>query len=78
MGRLMNANILETMLDGEVIHPPAGNPPLRTLDKEFLLDFIYAVHQLQGSDAVNRARLKTVKERATGIIIFLKKEYHLE
>lgn len=78
MGRLMDPNVLETMIDGEEIHPPAGNPPLRTINKEFLLDFIYAVHQLKGSDAVNSARLKNVKEKATGIIQFLQKEYHLK
>jgi len=78
MGRLMNANILQTMIDGEIIRPPAGNPPLRTVNNDFILDFIYAVHQLNGSDAVNRSRLQALKERATGIIIFLKKEYHLK
>src|SRR5262245_56109844 len=41
MGKLMDATILETMIDGDVIHVPAGNPSLRTSTKEFLLDFIY-------------------------------------
>ena len=78
MGRLMNANILETMIDGEALRPPAGNPHLRNLDKEFILDFIYAVHQLQGSDSVNKTRLEKLKEQATGIIRFLQNEYGLE
>src|SRR5688572_6469538 len=39
MGRLMNPNIMETMIDGDVIRPPLGNPALRTKTKEFLLDF---------------------------------------
>ena len=77
MGRLMNANVLETMIDGDVLHAPEGNPPLRNLDKEFLLDFIYAVHQLQGSDAVNKSRIQKLKEQATGIILFLQNEYRL-
>ena len=78
MGRLMDPNVLETMIDGDDIHPPAGNPPLRTVNKEFILDFIYAVHQLKGSDAVNSTRLQKVKEKATGIIQFLEKEYYLK
>jgi hypothetical protein len=77
MGRLLDPNVLETMIDGENIHPPAGNPSLRTVNKEFILDFIYAVHQLKGSDAVNAARLQKVKEKATGIIRFLQTEYHV-
>jgi hypothetical protein len=78
MGKLMDPNVLETMVYGDVIHPPSGNPALRTVDKEFILDFIYAIHQLKGSDALNAVRLKQIKERAIGIIIFLKKEYHLK
>ena len=46
--------------------------PLRTTDKEFILDFIYAVHQLKGSDALNAVRLQRLKERAIGIILFFK------
>ncbi|HWC54153.1 MAG TPA: hypothetical protein VG676_11260 [Chitinophagaceae bacterium] len=78
MGRLMDPNVLETMIDGEDIHPPAGNPSLRNVNREFILDFIYAVHQIKGSDAVSSARLQLVKDKATGIIRFLKKEYHLK
>lgn len=78
MGRLMNANILQTMIDGQEIHPPAGNPPLRTANKEFLLDFIYAIHQLKGSDEVSGFQLQKLKEKATVTIQFLKKEYSLK
>ena len=78
MGKLLDANVLETMVYGDVIRPPSGNPSLRTIDKEFILDFIYAIHQLKGSDALNTVRLQQLKERAIGIILFLNKEYHLK
>ena len=78
MGQLMNANVLETMIDGENIHPPIGNPPLRTVNKEFLLDFIYAVHQLKGSDEVGKSQLQLISAKATWTIQFLEKEYHLK
>ena len=78
MGKLMDANVLETMVYGDVIRPPSGNPALRTIDKEFILDFIYAIHQLKGSDALNAVRLQQLKERAIGIILFLKEKYHLK
>jgi hypothetical protein len=77
-GKLLDPNILETMVDGDKIFPPAGNPLLRTKTKEFLLDFIYAVHQLKGSDMLNTVRLYRLKERAVGIIHFLKKEYNIK
>ncbi len=77
-GKLLDPNILETMVDGEIISPPAGNPALRTTTKEFILDFIYGVHQLKGSDRMNVVRLKRLKERADGIILFLKKEYNIK
>ncbi len=78
MGKLMDPNILETMVDGEIISPPSGNPALRTKTKEFILDFIYAVHQLKGSDRLNAVRLHRLKERAVGIMLFLKKEYNIK
>ncbi len=77
-GKLLDPNILETMVDGETISPPAGNPALRTTTKEFILDFIYAVHQLKGSDRLNAVRLNRLKERAVGIMLFLKKEYNIK
>jgi len=78
MGQLLNPNILQTMLQGDSILPPVGNPSLRTLNKEFLMDFIYAIHQLNGSVHVNSTRLQRLKDKATNIMEFLKKEYHLK
>ena len=77
-GKLLDPNILETMVDGEIISPPAGNPALRTKTKEFISDFIYAVHQLKGSDRLNVVRLHRLKEKAVGIMLFLKKEYNIK
>ena len=77
-GKILHPLVLETMVDGENIIPPTGNPPLRSANKELMLDFIYDIHQLKGSDALNMVRMGRLKERATGIILFLKKEYHLK
>ena len=77
-GKLLDPNILETMVEGEKISPPAGKPALRNRTKEFILDFIYAVHQLKGSDRLNVVRLLRLKEKAIGIILFLKKEYNIK
>jgi len=77
-GKILDPLVLETMVEGENIIRPDGNPLLRTVNKELLLDFIYVIHQLKGSDALNAVRLQRLKERATGIIYFLKKVYHLK
>ena len=78
MGKLLNANVLETMIVGQAIQRPPGNPPLRSVDKELILDFLYDVHQLKTSDVFLITTLQRLKERATTTIQFLKKEYHLE
>ena len=78
MGRLMDANILETMIDKDAIIPPLGNPALRTINREFILDFIYAIHQLKSSDALNITRLQRLKVKATVTIQFLQGAYRIE
>ena len=40
------------------------HPKLRTTNKEFTLDFIYAIHQLKGSDEVTGARDTKIKRKA--------------
>ncbi|HJS55057.1 MAG TPA: hypothetical protein VJ765_10945 [Chitinophagaceae bacterium] len=77
-GKVLDANILETMIAGEEIYPPAGNPPLRNTDRELLHDFIYDIHQYKSSDVVNTSALLKLKGKATGIIQFLQNEYHLK
>ncbi|MBD0333299.1 MAG: hypothetical protein ICV66_11645 [Chitinophagaceae bacterium] len=77
LGKVLNPIVLETMIEGEKINPPAGNPPLRSTDRDLMLDFIYAIHQMKGSDVINAARLQRLKQQATRIIEFLKQEYNL-
>jgi hypothetical protein len=77
MGKLLNPIVLETMIAGQAVHPPTGNPPLRSVDKELILDFIYDVHQLKTSDTYLIVSLIALKSRATSLLQFLNKEYHL-
>ncbi|MBX9734460.1 MAG: hypothetical protein K2X37_10400, partial [Chitinophagaceae bacterium] len=78
IGKLLNPNILETMIHEGTIQPPLGNPKLRTTNKEFILDFIYIIHQLKGSDVLNKNRLQELNDKADRIITFLNTEYHLD
>jgi hypothetical protein len=77
IGKLLDPNVLESMIKEDAIVAPIGNPRLRNSNKEFILDFIYLVHQLKGSDILNSRRLKQLQLKATKIILFLKKEYQL-
>ena len=78
LARLYDANVLETMIHGNDIIRPSGNPVLRTTDKNIILDLTYFIHQYKTTSVVIIARLQTVKRNATETIQFLQKEYHLE
>jgi hypothetical protein len=78
IGKLLDPTILETMVHDASIQPPSGNPRLRTTNRDFILDFIYMVHQLKGSDILNTSRLQELDKKANRIIIFLEKEYNLD
>jgi hypothetical protein len=71
--------VFDKMLDdNNIIHKPAGNPPLRSYDPSLHQDLAYRIHQLKGSNRILYTRLTQLHERAAGIINFLQKAYHLE
>lgn len=78
IGKLLNANVLETMVFKDIITPPQGNPPLRKVSEDFILDFIYSIHQMKGSLVLNTSSLNQLKEKGTKIIVSIKNEYHIE
>ena len=78
LAQLYDANILETMIHGMDINRPAGNPALRTTNKEFLLTLTYYLHQYKTTSIVIITRLGTLMKSATETMQFLQKEYHME
>ena len=78
LAKLYDANILETMIHGMDINRPVGNPPLRTTDKNLILDLTYYLHQYKTTSIVIITRLKSILQAATETIQFLQKEYHLK
>lgn len=76
--KLYDANILETMIQNMEIFRPAGNPLLRTTDKNLILELSYYLHQYKTTSVVIITRLQSIKHTATETIQFLQKEYHLE
>ncbi len=78
LAKLFDGNVLETMIHGMEITRPAGNPVLRSTDKNLILDLTYFLHQYKTTSIVINARLQTLKQSATQTIQFLQKEYHLK
>ena len=78
LAKLYDANILETMIKGMEINRPAGNPLLRTLDKDLLLDVTYYLHQYKTTSIVVITRLNSLLTSATETIQFLQNEYDVD
>jgi hypothetical protein len=78
LAKLFDGNVLETMIQGMEIIRPTGNPPLRSTDKNLILDLTYFLHQYKTSSIVIIARMQTLKQSATEAMQFLQKEYHLQ
>jgi hypothetical protein len=77
LGKLLDGNILETMVKGRIIIPPAGNPQLRTIDRDIILDIIYQIHQMKGSLNLIVSRQLELQQTASYTIELLKKEYDI-
>jgi hypothetical protein len=78
MTQIFDPYVFDKMLDdNNIIHKPAGNPPLRSYDASLHQDLAYRIHQLKGSNRILFTRLSQLHKKATGIIAFLEKEYHL-
>ncbi|RXK60816.1 hypothetical protein ESA94_10165 [Lacibacter luteus] len=76
--RIFNPYVFDKMLDDDnIIHKPAGNPPLRSYDASLHQDLAYRFHQLKGSNRILFTRLTLLHQKASAIITFLQNEYHL-
>jgi hypothetical protein len=75
--RMFDAFVFEKMVTINGINMPPGNPPLRSYDAALQKDLAYCIHQIRGSYFLLEARPKLLNEKASNIIAFLKKEYHL-
>ena len=79
LAKIFNPFVFDNMLaNNNEIQKPTNNPPLRSYDTSLQQDFAYCINQLKGSNIIITTRLKMLNEKATNIIAFLQKEYHLE
>lgn len=76
--RIFDPFVFDRMVTIDGINRPAGNPPLRSYDKNLHYDLAYYVHQLKGTNFMIEAKLKLLYQQAVNIITFLKKEYRLK
>ena len=76
--RMFNPFVFDKMITINGINRPDGNPPLRSYDPNIQQDLAAYVHTIKGSTFLIEGRLKLLNTKATNMITFLKKEYHLE
>ena len=78
LAKIFNPFIFDKMLaNNNEIQKPTDNPPLRSYDISLQQDLAYNINQLKGSNIIISTRLKLLHAKATNIIAFLQKEYHL-
>jgi hypothetical protein len=79
LNKIFNPFVFNKMLDEfNNVNKPMDNPPLRSYDVSYQQDLAYCINQIKGSNIIISTRLKLLHEKATNIIAFLQKEYHLE
>ena len=78
LAKIFNPFIFDKILaNNNEIQKPTDNPPLRSYDISLQQDLAYNINQLKGSNIIISTRLKLLHAKATNIIAFLQKEYHL-
>ena len=78
LAKIFNPFVFDNMLaNNNEIQKPIDNPPLRSYDISLQQDLAYNINQLKGSNIIISTRLKLLHAKATNIISFLQKEYHL-
>jgi hypothetical protein len=79
LNRIFNPFVFNKMLDAyNNVNKPTDNPPLRSYDVSYQQDLAYCINQIKGSNIIISTRLNLLHEKATNIIAFLQKEYHLQ
>lgn len=78
LSRMFNPFVFDKMVSIDGVSRPQNNPPLRSYDPNIQQDLAFNIHMIKGSTFLIESRLKLLKLKATNIISFLQKEYHLK
>jgi len=78
--KLFDGNTLFFITDKEkaTFNRPPGNPALVKFDKATINELLVTLHMTQHVMRVGRRNQERLKKRATELVTFLKKEYHLK
>jgi len=77
MCNVFDIRIFETMVNGELIKRPVGNPKLFSETKELLNDFLMKAHYVKRNTANLIQRLAEMKQKNIVLQELIKKEYYL-
>jgi hypothetical protein len=69
---------LETMVTGEKITRPGGNPKIFSENKEFLNELLMKAHFVKRNNAQLLTMLAEMKQMDMNLQAIINKEYHLE
>jgi hypothetical protein len=79
-GEVFNGSAFQSMVDKKTFtfNEPPGNPPLMTDDERFINKCVIRIHYLFSLMLFSQNFIKNQVNEAARLILFLKKEYHLE
>jgi len=78
LSRLFNPFEFDKMMSIGGITRPTNNPALRSYDENLQQDLALYIHFIKGSTYIIEERLQLLHNRATNILLFLKRKYHLK
>ena len=78
MCKIFDVRVLETMVNGEIITRPVGNPALFSQNKELINELLMKAHFVKRNTAQIMTMLEGMKQKALNLQSTINKKYHLK
>ena len=78
MCKVFDVRIFESMVNGEIITRPIGNPALFSQNKELINELLMKAHFVKRNTAQLMSMLDGMKQKALNLQETIRKEYHLK
>jgi hypothetical protein len=78
MCKVFEVRVFETMVSGEKIQRPDGNPALFSLNKELINELLMRAHFVKRNNAALFNNLEELKQKSLNLQKTITKEYHLQ
>jgi hypothetical protein len=78
MCKVFDARVFETMVSGNKIQRPVGNPALFSQNKELINELLMRAHFVKRNNAALINNLEELKQKALNLQKIIAKEYHLD